>query len=50
MLYSESTVCNEIRWEYGYTKTKALEIINEYKARGRYELLCRLIECRRCKP
>lgn len=47
MLYTEDTVCNELRWEYGYTKKKALEIIDGYKSKGMYGLLCRLIEYRR---
>lgn len=49
MLYPESTVCNEIRWEYGYSKKKTLQIIEAYKALGGYELLCRLIETRKPK-
>lgn len=49
MLYPESVVCNEIRWEYGYSKRTALALIQRYKAEGRYGVLCRLIEMRKCK-
>lgn len=49
MLYPERVVCKEIQWEYGYTENKALEIIRRYKEEGRYGILCRLIEMRKCK-
>lgn len=49
MLYPENVVCNEIRWEYGYTKKRALELIARYKAEGRYGVLCLLIESRKSK-
>lgn len=50
MLYPEETVCNEIRWEYGYSKKEALQLIQRYKDEGRYGVLCRLIELRKCRP
>lgn len=46
MLYPESVVCNELRWEYGIPKWKAVALIEKYKARGEYAVLCRLIEKR----
>lgn len=27
MIFSIDTVCKELRWEYGYTKKKAMQII-----------------------
>lgn len=50
MHYPESVICNEIRWEYGYSKKRALELIEQYKSEGRYGVLCRLIERRNSKP
>lgn len=49
MLYPETTVCNELRWEYGYSKKRALAIIAKYREAGQYEQLCRLIEHRKVK-
>lgn len=46
MLYSEETLCKEIQWEYSLPKWKILRLIDNYKARGEYELLCRSIEQR----
>ena len=50
MFYPETVVCNEIRWEYGLPKWKALRLIDIYKANGQYELLCHLIETRKAVP
>ena len=47
MLYPESAVCDELRWEYGIPKWKALRLIQRYKDAGKYEQLCRLIEHRK---
>lgn len=47
MLYPENVICNEIRWEYGLPKYKAMDLIDQYKFRGEYGLLCRLIENRK---
>lgn len=46
MLYPESVVCAELRWEYGLPKWRALELIQKYKARNEYAVLCRLVEVR----
>lgn len=46
MLYPESVVCNELRWEYGLPKWKALALIQKYKSQDEYAVLCRLIEIR----
>lgn len=46
MLYDETVVCNEIRWEYGLPKWKALRLIDRYKQSGEYGTLCRLIQTR----
>lgn len=47
MLYSEQTVLNEIRWEYGLSAAQALNIIEQYKSQGQYKRLCHLIEKRK---
>lgn len=49
MLYPETVVCQELQWEYNYTEEQALALIENYKAEGRYSVLCRLIEIRKCK-
>lgn len=47
MIFSIDTVCKELRWEYGYTKKKAMQIIKDYEAQGKYEFLCYLITKRK---
>lgn len=47
MLYPESVICNELRWEYGIPKWRALRVIERYKMKGEYERLCHLIERRK---
>lgn len=47
MIFSIDTVYKELRWEYGYTKKKAMQIIKDYEAQGKYEFLCYLITKRK---
>lgn len=47
MVYSESVVYNELRWEYGFPKWWVMQLIEKHKAQGTYEDLCRRIELRK---
>lgn len=47
MEYPEEIVCAELRWEYNYSKKKALAVIDAYKQAGKYHTLCRMIEKRK---
>lgn len=47
MVYSESVVCNELRWEYGFPKWWVIRLIEKHKAQGTYKDLCRRIELRK---
>lgn len=46
MLYSEKTVFDEIKWEYGWPNWIIIRLIARYKAKGEYANLCRIIENR----
>lgn len=46
MLYREDTILNELMWEYEMPYQNSLNLIEVYKQKRKYGLLCRLIEIR----
>jgi hypothetical protein len=46
MVYPEPIAIKEIQWEYNCTKEKAQSIVDTYKDKGRYHVLCHLLQIR----